>query len=324
MIISGVGNFVISQQSVRSAKHLERQANQSFLCTFKLTSLHQQTHEVRIMNTSTQHLIIGATGKTGSRVMKGLKALGFTPKGASRHGEIHFDWNEPTTWSPALNGIDAVYLTYYPDLAVPQAPDDISKFCALAKMKGIKQITVLSGRGEPAALACENIIKQSGVHWTIVRSSWFNQNFSEGLFRQFIMDGNIALPVTQITEPFIDIDDIAEVVIASLTDDKHHGQLYEMTGPELLSFADIADKFSQHLNKKVNFESISMPEFQSRLAQGGLPQDVIEMLTYLLTEVLDGRNEFIANGVNKALGRPATSFDQYLKNNLHFFVEGAQ
>lgn len=275
------------------------------------------------MNTATQHLIIGATGKTGSRVMQGLQALGFDPKGASRNGEVHFDWDEPTTWSAALNGIDAVYLTYYPDLAVPKAPEDISRFCALAKMKGIKHITVLSGRSEPAAQVCENIIIQSGIDWTVVRASWFDQNFSEGLFRQFIMDGNIALPVTDVTEPFIDIDDIAEVVIASLTDDKHSGQLYEVTGPELISFADIAAKFSKHLNRKVNFESISIPEFESRLTKAGVPQGAIEALTYLFGEVLDGRSEFTTDGIQRALGRPATSFDQYIQNNKQFFTEVA-
>ncbi len=275
------------------------------------------------MNAATQHLIIGATGKTGSRVMQGLQALGFDPKGASRNGEVHFDWDEPTSWSAALNGIDAVYLTYYPDLAVPKAPEDISRFCALAKMKGIKHITVLSGRSEPAAQVCENIIIQSGIDWTVVRASWFDQNFSEGLFRQFIMDGNIALPVTDVTEPFIDIDDIAEVVIASLTDDKHSGQLYEVTGPELISFADIAAKFSNHLNRKVNFESISIPEFQSRLSKAGVPQPAIETLVYLFGEVLDGRSESTTDGVERALGRPATSFDQYIQNNKQFFTEVA-
>ncbi len=275
------------------------------------------------MNTVTQHLIIGATGKTGSRVMQGLQALGFNPKGANRNGEVHFDWDEPTTWSAALNGIDAVYLTYYPDLAVPKAPEDISRFCALAKMKGIKHITVLSGRSEPAAQVCENIIIQSGIDWTVVRASWFDQNFSEGLFRQFIMDGNIALPVTDVTEPFIDIDDIAEVVIASLIDDKLSGQLYEVTGPELISFADIAAKFSNHLNRKVNFESISIPEFESRLTKAGVHQAAIETLTYLFGEVLDGRSESTTDGVERALGRPATSFDQYIQNNKRFFTEVA-
>ena len=275
------------------------------------------------MKTETQHLIIGATGKTGTRVMQGLQELGFNPKGASRNGEVHFDWDEPTTWSPALNGIDSVYLTYYPDLAVPKAPEDISRFCALAKMKGIRHITVLSGRSEPAAQVCENIIKQSGIGWTVVRASWFDQNFSEGLFYQFIMDGNIALPVTDVTEPFIDIDDIAEIVIDSLIDDKHSEQLYEVTGPELISFADIAAKFSAHLNREVGFESISMPEFQSRLEKDGVPQGAIEALTYLFGEVLDGRSESTTDGVERALGRAATTFDEYIQKNLRFFTEAA-
>lgn len=152
------------------------------------------------MNSATQHLIIGSTGKTGSRVIAGLKAHGFKSKGASRHGEVHFDWDDPTSWSAALDGIDKVYLTYYPDLAIAKAPEDISRFCALAKMKGIKHITLLSGRSEPAAQICENIVIQSGINWTVVRAAWFDQNFSEGLFRQFIIDGNIALPVTDVTD----------------------------------------------------------------------------------------------------------------------------
>lgn len=276
------------------------------------------------MKVSSQHLVVGATGKTGRRVMQGLNALGYNPKGASRHGEVHFDWGNPTTWASALSGIDSVYLTYYPDLAVPQAPEDISRFCALAKMKDVKHITVLSGRGEPAAQICEDIIKRSGMSWTIVRASWFAQNFSEGLFHQFIVEGNIALPVTDVREPFIDIDDIAEIVIASLTNREHSQQVYEVTGPELISFADVAAKFSRQLNRTVNFESISIEEFERRMANAGVLQEVIQALVYLFSEVLDGRSQSTANGVYRALGRPATNFDRYIQNNIHCFAEVAQ
>lgn len=276
------------------------------------------------MKVSSQHLVVGATGKTGSRVMQGLNTLGYNPKGASRHGEVHFDWGNPATWASALKGIDSVYLTYYPDLAVPQAPEDISRFCALAKMKGVKHITVLSGRGEPAAQICEDIIKRSGLSWTIVRASWFAQNFSEGLFHQFIVEGNIALPVTDVSEPFIDIDDIAEIVIASLTNREHSQQVYEVTGPELISFADVAAKFSRQLNRTVNFESISIEEFERRMADAGVHQEVIQALVYLFSEVLDGRSQSTANGVDRALGRPATNFDRYIQNNIHRFAEVAQ
>lgn len=275
------------------------------------------------MKTSKQQLIIGSTGKTGSRVMKRLQNLGYQPKGASRHGEVNFDWDDPTTWSSALNGVDAVYLTYYPDLAVPKAPEDISRFCALAKMKGVQHITLLSGRGEPAAQICENIVKQSDINWTIVRAAWFNQNFSEGLFRQFILSGNIALPVSGMTEPFIDVDDIADVVTASMTEQGHAGQLYEVTGPELLSFAQLAIRFSKLLGREVSFEQISLDKFRSRLAASGVEPGAIEALTYLFTQVLDGRNEFTTDGVERALGRKAKSFNQYIIDNKDFFTEVA-
>ena len=275
------------------------------------------------MKTAQQQLIIGSTGKTGSRVMQRLQALGYQPKGASRHGEVHFDWDDPTSWSAALTGVDAVYLTYYPDLAVPKAPEDISRFCALAKMKGVRHITLLSGRGEPAAQVCENIVKQSGISWTIVRAAWFNQNFSEGLFRQFIVNGNIALPVSVTTEPFVDIDDIAEVVVVSMTESGHNGQLYEVTGPELLSFAQLATRFSELLERTVSFEQITLEEFQSRLKGAGVEPGAIEALTYLFTEVLDGRSEFITDGIQRALGRQAKSFNQYILDNKHFFAEAA-
>ena len=274
------------------------------------------------MNHSTRHLVIGASGKTGARVINGLKKLGYQPQGASRNGDVIFDWNDESTWAPALTNIDAVYLTYYPDLAIPKAPSDISKFSALAKLKGIKHITLLSGRGEPAAQACEKIIINSGLSWTIVRASWFNQNFSEGMFRSFIMNGEIALPVDYTSEPFIDVNYIADVVIASLTNEDHCGELYEVTGPELLNFSQLAELFTKHLNRPVSFKQISLESFQSNLKDAGIDAGAIAALTYLFTEVLDGRNEYLTDGVNRALGRSAKSFSVYIDDNKQWFEEG--
>ncbi len=272
------------------------------------------------MQSNTQHLIIGASGKTGSRVLQGLKERGFNPIGASRHGDVYFDWNEPESWSRALHGVDSVYLTYYPDLAVPKAPEDIAKFCALAKIKGVKHITLLSGRGEPAAQICESIVQQSGLSSTVVRASWFNQNFSEGMFRDYIVGGTIALPVSVITEPFVDVDDIADVVIASLTEAGHTAQLYEVTGPELLSFAQLAARFTELLGTPVQFVQVTLEQFVESLQQHGVDSGAIDMLQYLFTEVLDGRNEYIADGVQQALGRPPRSFNQFILNNAQAFA----
>lgn len=272
-------------------------------------------------NTS-KYLIIGATGKTGARVYNKLSDLGLNVKGASRHGEIHFDWRKPETWAASLVDVDAVYLTYYPDLAIPEAPEDIAKFCALAKIKGVKHITLLSGRGEPAAQICEEIVQKSGLSWTIVRASWFNQNFSEGMFREFIDAGTIALPVGEVTEPFIDIDDICDVVVASLLDKKHNGCLYEVTGPELLSFSQLAKTFTEVLGRQINFVKISQQDFVSTMQSNGVDPQAIEMLTYLFTEVLDGRNEYLVDGVEQALGRPAKGFKDFVKGNAFAFAKG--
>ncbi|GFD90136.1 NmrA family transcriptional regulator [Tenacibaculum sp. KUL152] len=272
--------------------------------------MHHNTHSF---------LVIGASGKTGSRVYNTLNDNGFNVKGASRNGEVHFDWQAPETWAASLRDVDAVYLTYYPDLAVPQAPDDIAKFCALAKIKGVKHITLLSGRGEPAAQVCEEIVQQSGLSNTIVRASWFNQNFSEGMFNAYIKAGTIALPVGSVTEPFVDVDDICEVVVASLTDDKHNGELYEVTGPQLLSFEQLAHTFSFVLNRPIHFQQISLTDFVQGLKSHQVDPSAIEMLSYLFTEVLDGRNEFIADGVQRALGRPAKCFSDFVADNIAYF-----
>lgn len=266
-----------------------------------------------------KYLVIGASGKTGSRVYQKLSDMGFDVKGASRNGEIYFDWQASETWARALLGVNAVYVTYYPDLAMPQAPDDIAKFCALAKIKGVKHITLLSGRGEPAAQVCEEIVQTSGLSNTIVRASWFNQNFSEGMFHSFIETGSIQLPVGAVGEPFVDTDDICDVVVASLLDERHNGQLYEVTGPELLSFAQLAEIFSKVLRKPVTFTEVSLQGFIAMLQSNEVDSQAIGMLTYLFTEVLDGRNAYVVNGVEQALGRPARTFEQFVIANQDRF-----
>lgn len=271
-----------------------------------------------ILGTDT-YMVIGATGKTGARVYKKLNELGLDVKGAHRNGEVHFDWRHPETWAPALVGVGSVYLTYYPDLAIPEAPNDIAKFCALAKIKGVKHITLLSGRGEPAAQLCEGIVKNSGLNWTIVRASWFNQNFSEGMFRDFIFSGEVALPVGFIGEPFIDVDDICDVVVDSLLDPKHNSQLYEVTGPELLSFSQLADIFTEVLQRPVKFTQVTLETFVSTNQNNGVDPKVIEMLTYLFAVVLDGRNEQLSDGIERALGRPAKRFKDFITDNLEAF-----
>ena len=259
-------------------------------------------------------LITGATGKTGKRIVKTLEQKGLTVRHGSRTGTPAFDWNNESTWAPALKGIKSVYLSYFPDLAVPQAPAAIRNFCKIAKTEGVEHIVLLSGRGEPAAQTCEDILKDSGLEWSIVRASWFNQNFSEGAFAEMAESGIIALPVDNVLEPFIDVNDIADVVVAALTDARHRNQLYEVTGPRLLSFSDIAKELSDALDREIRFVPISTNAFQKKMRLKGIPDEMIELLLFLFNEVLDGRNAFTCEGVKEASGRPAKDFSDFATN----------
>ncbi|MEM8712929.1 MAG: NmrA family transcriptional regulator [Planctomycetota bacterium] len=184
-------------------------------------------------NQSAPILVIAGTGKTGRRVADRLEAMGRPVRRGSRSSGTPFDWNERATWRPALEGVQAAYVVYSPDLAVPEAPEAISAFTGLARELGVQRLVLLSGRGEEEAQRCEGIVQQSGLEWTVVRASWFAQNFNEGAFLDLVLSGEVTLPADEVREPFIDIDDIADTVVAALTSDDHVGEVYEVTGPRL-------------------------------------------------------------------------------------------
>ncbi len=268
-------------------------------------------------NTNTREeliLVTTANGKTGSRITNQLEAMGKRIRRGSRSAEIAFDWNMPETWGPVLEGVTAVYIAYIPDLAVPAAPATINAFANLAREMGVEKLVLLSGRGEKNAQVCEQIIKDSGMAWTIVRTSWFNQNFSEGEFTQMVQQGMVTLPADAIAEPFVDADDIADVVTAALTDSRHDGELYEVTGPRLLTFAQAVETIAQVTGKSVEYQPITNDAFEAGLKAAQLPDDMVWLLNYLFTEVLDGRNEKVCDGVERALGRPAKDFADFVKS----------
>ena len=267
-----------------------------------------------------QYLVIGATGKTGKRVTDRLRAACKTVKAASRSGNVIFDWNDKSSWPDVLRNVKAMYVTYFPDLAMPGAQDDIRMLCEIARQQKVSHITLLSGRGESEALACERIVASSGMSWTVVRASWFMQNFTEGLFAQFLLDGSVALPVGDVKEPFVDIDDIADIAFDSLLNDIHKNKLYEVTGPELLSFSDVVEAFNQAYHRKAAFHQVSPSLFSENLTRLGVDENAIAMLHYLFTEVLDGRNANLADGVKLAIGRAPTSFKTFLQKNRHVFA----
>jgi len=259
-------------------------------------------------------LVVGGTGKTGRRVAERLEARGIAVRIGSRSGNPSFDWSDRSTWGSVLEGAGAAYVTYYPDLAIPGAPEDIAAFSKLAVEKGVSRLVLLSGRGEEGAVIAEQALRDSGARWTVVRASWFNQNFDESFLVDAVRSGIIALPAGDVTEPFLDADDIADVAVAALTDDRHIGQTYELTGPRLLTFAEVADILAQATGREIRFVRISVDEFVGGLRQEGLPEDFVELLVDLFTRVLDGRNSSVTDGVSSALGREPRDFRDFARD----------
>ena len=262
-------------------------------------------------------LVLGGTGKTGRRVVEQLKARGMPTRVGSRSGEPPFDWEDEGTWAPALQDVESVYVSYYPDLAVPGSVEAVRAFTELAINSGVRRLVLLSGRGEPEAERAERVVREvsekAGAQWTILRSTWFMQNFSEDYMLEHVLSGEIRLPAGEVPTPFLDADDIAEVAVAALTEEGHAGQLYELTGPRSLTFAEAAGEISKATGRKIRYVPVSLEEHATEAAEHGVPAEVVELLTYLFAEVVDGRNASTTDGVRRALGREPKDFADYAR-----------
>jgi uncharacterized protein YbjT (DUF2867 family) len=258
-------------------------------------------------------LVLGGNGKTGRRVVERLRALGRAVRVGSRSAQPAFDWEDRSTWAAALDGVEAVYVSYQPDLAVPGALATVQAFYAQALASGATRLVLLSGRGEEEAQQAEQALQATRADWTILRASWFCQNFSESFLLEPIQAGVVALPVADIGEPFVDVEDIAEVAVAALTQPGHIGQLYELTGPRAITFSQAVREIAQATGRDIRFERIAPEDFRAGLAEAQLPADVADLVLYLFTTVLDGRNLPLADGVQRALGRAPRDFADYVR-----------
>jgi uncharacterized protein YbjT (DUF2867 family) len=268
-------------------------------------------------------LVVGGTGKTGRRVVDRLKERGLSFRVGSRSAEPAFDWGKRETWQPCLRDVTQAYVTYYPDLCVPGALETMQSFFAEAVNAGVRKLVLLSGRGEIEAERVEDALKASGVDWTILRCSFFCQNFDDSFMLEPIIAGEVALPVRPVREPFVDVEDIADVAIAALTDDRHSGQLYELTGRRGLSFADAIAEVARATQRNIRFLSIPAEAYRGALLEAHVPEDVVELILYLFGTVLDGRNEPLTNGVQRALGRPPRDFSEYVQRTAASGIWGA-
>lgn len=257
-------------------------------------------------------LVIGGTGKTGRKVAEGLQKRGQKVRIGGRNSHPAFDWSEPDTWAEALEGIDKVYIVFYPDLAVPGALQAIEKLTEMATQAGVQKAVLLSGKGEQEAERCEQVVAQSGMDYTLVRASWFSQNFSESFLMEPILAGYVALPMPDAKIPFVDTGDIAEVVVESLINDAHNGQTYEITGPRAITFRAAVREIEAATGKSIVYRAVSLKDYKASMEAAGLPGDYVWLIDYLFREVLSvPANQDVTRDVERVLGRPATDFAAY-------------
>ena len=259
-------------------------------------------------------LVLGGTGKTGSRVAARLEARGIPVRIGSRSADPCFEWEDRSTWAPVLDGVRSVYISYYPDIAVPGAPDAVGAFAEQAVRSGVARQVLLAGRGEPEAEEAEDAARASGADLTVVRATWFAQNFSEDYMVEGILAGELALPAGDVPEPFVDAEDIADVAVAALTEDRHVGETYTLTGPRLLTFADAVGEIAAVTGREIAYVPVSVEEFADAATAQGVPTEIVGLLRYLFGEVLDGRNAHLTDGVQRALGRAPRDFMQYARD----------
>lgn len=258
-------------------------------------------------------LVIGATGKTGRRIVEGLKERKHNVRIGSRNASPAFDWEDPTTYAAALRGMDRAYISYYPDLAVPGAKEAIQALTEIALKEGLEKVVLLSGKGEAEAEACEQIVANSGLNYTLVRASWFNQNFSESFLLDPILAGHVELPMSEVEIPFVDADDIADVASKVLVDDAYNGQTITVTGPNKLTFKEVINEIAAGTNKEIQFQAVSLEAYADAMKAAGLPDDYVWLFSYLFREVLGNPdNQEVCHDIERVLGRPATSFKQYV------------
>jgi uncharacterized protein YbjT (DUF2867 family) len=258
-------------------------------------------------------LVVGGTGKTGRRVVDRLRAQGRAVRVGSRSGAPPLDWEDRATCAPAVAGATGAYVSYFPDLAVPGAAEAVAEVARLAAEAGVQRLVLLSGRGEEEAQRAERLVRDAFPSATVVRCSWFAQNFTESYLLEPVLAGEVALPAGDVPEPFVDADDIADVATAALTQDGHAGEVYELTGPRSLTFVQAVEEIAATSGREIAFVEVPMEAYAAAARDEGVPSDVVDLLTYLFGEVLDGRNVAVADGVQRALGRPARDFADFAR-----------
>ncbi|MFF4058692.1 NmrA family transcriptional regulator [Streptomyces sp. NPDC001668] len=258
-------------------------------------------------------VVTGASGRTGSRVARSAEAAGLTVRAASR--ARGFDWQDASTWAGVLRGADAAYLVYPSDIGAPGAAEAVGAVAREAVGAGVRRLVLLSSRGQERARDAEEALHASGADWTVVRASWFAQNFSEGpLVEELRLSGELVFPAGEVREPFVDVRDIGDVVVAALVaGDRYAGETISVSGPRPLTFGEAVAEIARATGRGLTYRAVSPQRYGENLLGFGVPAREVEALVEAFTQLLDGRNAYLSDGVRQVLGREARDFTEFAR-----------
>ncbi|QCX76498.1 NAD(P)H azoreductase [Streptomyces sp. YIM 121038] len=264
-------------------------------------------------------LVTGATGTTGSRVAARLAALGHTVRAASRRGEagrgpVRFDWYNPDTHAAALRGADRAYLV--PPVAEPEPVAVMRPFLERARAAGVTRVVLLSSSaieaGGPGVGQVHQLLADSGLfdEWSVLRPSWFMQNFTGDHLHADSIRGDGVLTTATGTGRvgFVDADDIAAVAARALTDPLPPGPDLVVTGPEALSYADVAAVVGRVTGRAVRHRAVPPDALAARLTGGGMPAAFAELLAALDDGISRGAEDRVTDTVERVTGAGPRSF----------------
>jgi uncharacterized protein YbjT (DUF2867 family) len=272
--------------------------------------------------TSTSHaaLILGGSGRTGSLIARHLAGHGIPARTASRHGsDVFFDWDDPAAYPDALAGTDRVYLVT-PALRVRYA-GQVAEFLDQAEAAGTRHVTLLStynGDRAPreidvAAVEADLASREAFTH-SILRPAWVMQNFTDDHLP--VINGTLTVPSGGGSEAFVDAADIAAVAAETLLNpDAHAGAHYALTGPQALTFQDVAATFAAVSGQPVVYKDIDQEAWISGAIAAGVPADYAVMLRWLTGAIIAGDGSVPAGDVETVTGRPPASFEAFARRN---------
>ncbi|HEX8916243.1 MAG TPA: SDR family oxidoreductase [Humisphaera sp.] len=280
-------------------------------------------------------LVTGATGTSGVAIVRALLDLGNVPRVLARDPEraakllgddveiARGDFADAGSLAAACDGIDSALLLSPPE---PSTVADQTRFVDAAKSAGVKHVVKFSAVGaHPGAPhrfgawhgEAERYLERSGLAWTHLRPNFFMQNLLG--FAGMVKGGTLYVPAGDGRAPFVDVRDIAAVAAHCLSEEGHEGKVYDVTGPEALSYADVAATFAKVLGKPVSYVDVPTEAATQSMVQAGMEPWRAEAINELNTAMKQWRFAGVTDVVKRVGHKDPTTLERFVRENVAAF-----